>query len=76
MDLWGVRAEKYQALLHGDMGDTKWETLTPQAPYYLFTPQDLDLKGEYDNGWKVTEIFGTGNPNLDAGKRYSLGVRE
>jgi predicted helicase len=37
-------------------------------------PQDMDLQGEYEQGWKVTEIFGTGNPNADAGKRYSLGI--
>jgi len=56
-DLWGVRAEKYRALLDGNLGNTEWETLTPQAPFYLFVPQNIDLKNEYEPGWKITEVM-------------------
>lgn len=55
-DLWGKRESKYAALLAEDMSVTEWETLTPSAPFYLFTPQDLDLRGEYEQAWKVTDI--------------------
>jgi predicted helicase len=56
-DLWGVRAVKYRILEENNLANTTWETLTPSTPYYLFTPQNLDLNGEYEPGWKATDIF-------------------
>ena len=29
-------------------------TLAPQAPLYLFVPQNVDFLAEYQQGWKVT----------------------
>jgi hypothetical protein len=56
-DLYGLRPDKYHALLESDLSSTTWQTLTPTAPFYLFVPQNLDLKGEYEQGWKVTEMM-------------------
>ncbi len=28
-----------------------------QAPFYLFKPQDIALKPEYEGGWKITDIL-------------------
>ena len=39
------------------MQTTPWRTLSPQAPFYLFVPQNVDLLEEYQQGWKVTDIF-------------------
>ena len=70
-NIWGVRniyeqdaqgeqrlaGGKYAWLWEHDLAATTWETLTPQAPFYLFVPQDMDLWEEYERGWKITDIF-------------------
>ena len=39
------------------MSTTPWQELQPHSPFYLFVPQDTDLRAEYDRGWPVNEIF-------------------
>ncbi len=56
-DLYGNRADKYQFLSDHDVLDTEWRLLEPQPPFYLFAPQDTRLLAEYEQGWKITEIF-------------------
>lgn len=56
-DLWGLRQSKYEWLFNNDLAAVAWQTLTPQAPFYLFVPQNVELREEYQAGWKVTEIF-------------------
>jgi hypothetical protein len=70
-DLWGVRevyeedaqgervlaGGKYQWLWRHDIKTTKWTQLEPQAPFYFFSPQDADLRDEYEQGWKITDAM-------------------
>ena len=56
-DLWGTRKEKYRALLEAEKDSMEWQELQPSPPFYLFIPQDEELREEYEQGWKVTEIF-------------------
>ncbi len=56
-DLYGTRVSKYIGLAENDLTTTHWQTLQPQAPHYLFIPQDTSLLTEYGNGWVVTDIF-------------------
>jgi hypothetical protein len=56
-DLWGLREAKYQALAELDVPSTPWRELQPYSPYYLFVPQDTDLRAEYERGWPVNDIF-------------------
>lgn len=56
-ELWGKRPDKYAALLAGDFTGVAWREVKPQDPFYLFSPQNLDLNAEYQAGWKVTDIF-------------------
>ena len=56
-DLWGTRQAKYRALLEAEKDGMEWTELKPSTPFYLFVPQDEELRGEYERGWKVTEIF-------------------
>ena len=56
-ELWGERKEKYQWLLENELTTTTWKELKPQTPFYLFMPQDGNLKKEYEAGWKITEIM-------------------
>lgn len=56
-ELWGKRERKYQHLLESDISNTEWKELHPATPHYLFIPHDEHLKMEYENGWRVSEIF-------------------
>jgi predicted helicase len=56
-DLWGVRKQKYHALLEADLKSVPWKALEPAKPFYLFIPQSDEMREEYEQGWKVTEIF-------------------
>ncbi len=56
-DLYGSRAHKYHALLETDVATTHWTDFTPEAPTYLFVPQNADLLPEYNECWSVPKIF-------------------
>jgi predicted helicase len=56
-DLWGLREGKYKSLFESDIATTDWMELSPSSPYYLFINRDETDLDEYENGWKVTEIF-------------------
>jgi predicted helicase len=56
-DLWGSRAEKYQWLFENHKGSTKWASLAPQGPFYLFKPLDTTGLATYQAAWKITDIF-------------------
>jgi len=75
-DLWGVREVyrqatsgqvtlndgKYAWLAAHNLADTQWTVLNPQAPFYLFSPQESSYFTEYNSGWSVADIF---RPNGD-----------
>lgn len=56
-DIWGSREEKYQFLDSASLDNVDWIELKPTAPNYFFAPKDFDLSTEYNQGWKVTDIF-------------------
>jgi len=40
-----------------DITSTDWAELRPNSPFYFFVPRDEELRPEYEQGWKVTEIM-------------------
>jgi hypothetical protein len=56
-DLWGTREEKYAFLNTHTLESTPWQDLQPQPPFYLFAPQNDALRREYEQGWRLTDIF-------------------
>jgi predicted helicase len=57
-DLWGAqRQSKYDWLDANQIHSTRWTTLAPATPHYLFIPQDTKRLKEYGRGWKVTEMI-------------------
>jgi len=56
-DLFGKRKSKYKQLLEENITQTDWKNLTPNTPNYLFIPQDQTMRAEYEQGWKITDIF-------------------
>ncbi|WP_099533575.1 type ISP restriction/modification enzyme [Limnothrix sp. PR1529] len=55
--LYGTRDSKYDWLQNHDVLSTNWQELKPQAPFYLLVPQNTDLLGEYEQGWKITDVM-------------------
>lgn len=56
-DLWGKREGKYKALWDNDLWTTEWDEVIPDKPFYLFVPQNVDLRTEYEQGWKINEAM-------------------
>ena len=56
-DLWGLRSGKYHFLGTEGIDTTVWAEIAPQAPLYLFVPQQTDLLVEYQQGWKLTDAM-------------------
>ena len=56
-NLWGLREQKYVGLSEITIGDLEWKKLNPEKPFSLFIPQNKDLLPEYNNGWKISELF-------------------
>jgi len=56
-DLWGNREEKYEWLGFNSIDKVHWSLVEPQLSFYLFRPQDLGLKTEYERGWKITDVM-------------------
>lgn len=84
-DLWGLReiyentsqgrqlvGGKYHWLAEHNVATTEWVQLDPQSPFYLFKPQDGDLKTEYERGWSITEIMPINGWGIATRKDYLL----
>lgn len=63
-DLWGLRDGKYKNLAEMGVDNTPWQELQPCPPFYLFVPQAVDLRAEYDTGWRLNEILPLGGVGL------------
>ena len=56
-DMYGNREEKYNTLSETDVQTIEWCELQPTSPYYLFVPQAIEQRTEYELGWEITDIF-------------------
>ncbi|MDE0405439.1 MAG: N-6 DNA methylase [Nitrospira sp.] len=56
-DLWGHRKGKYAAVLEAEIANIPWQELQPDSPFYLFVPQNKELREQYNKGWKISDIF-------------------
>lgn len=56
-DLWGSRKHKYRECFEQDFRGIDWRRLEPNSPYYLFSPQDQEIRAAYEQFWPVTDIF-------------------
>jgi len=55
--LWGKREDKYAALEEHDVSTIEWTEIEPEKPFSLFVPQDRGVFAEYQQGWKINEVF-------------------
>jgi predicted helicase len=56
-DVWGLRESKYHILSETDVNTTQWTELKPNSPFYFFVTRLEDYRSEYEQGWKVTDVF-------------------
>lgn len=55
--LWGERKAKYALLESHDLGSLEWTELQPTTPFYLFVPQNVNVRAEYERGWGSTDMM-------------------
>jgi hypothetical protein len=56
-EVYGERESKYEFLLANDVASVSWVTLKPQTPFYLFVPQDVSARDEYERCWQITKVM-------------------
>jgi hypothetical protein len=56
-DLWGKRIEKYRVTADATLKSLEMKPLDPVTPFYLLAPQDAVLRAEYQEGWRLTDVF-------------------
>jgi predicted helicase len=72
-ELWGTREERYAALAHAAPSKTNSAPVQPTTPFYLFVPVAKDLEAEFNSGWHLYDVFGTGNRDADNHESYGAG---
>jgi predicted helicase len=65
--LWGTRDKKYAYLNAESVHTTQFSELSPTSPFYLYVPQDTDLRYEYERYVSVTELFPVNNMGVTTG---------
>jgi len=56
-ELYGKRENKFKILNESKIQNIKWEKLVYSEPYYFFVPKDFRSSNEYENGFKVDDLF-------------------
>ena len=57
LDLFGLRKDKYQALLDNSIGSLSWNKIDCRAPEYFFITKDFDVLERYEQGFSVCDLF-------------------
>ncbi len=67
-EIYGKRKEKYDFLYQHTLDSIEWKELDPQEPFYLFIPQDDNLRVEYDKGYSIKDMFRISSVGVATGK--------
>ncbi len=68
--VWGSRQDKYRYLQEHDVTTVEWAELSPEAPFYLFIPQNKECKSEYEAGWKITDIMPVNSSCMNTARNF------
>jgi predicted helicase len=71
--LYGKREAKYEALNAGAIASLPWQQLEVKAPEYFFAVKDFKSILEYENGFKINELFPINNSGIQT-KRDAIFV--
>jgi type I restriction-modification system DNA methylase subunit len=58
-DLYGKKEEKFKLLNEKSINSVNWKIIEYSDPYYFFIPKDFSSKTEYENGFKIGDLFKT-----------------
>lgn len=56
-DFWGKRKIKYKTCLENSLKTVDFRELKPNSPFYLFVPQNQELRKQYEEFWGLKDIF-------------------
>ena len=56
-DLYGRRDDKYSFLKEHSLASIPWTELQPDAPNFFLVKKDFEVRGAYEVGFKVDELF-------------------
>lgn len=56
-DFWGLRKHKFDLCLQHSLSSISFTELKPNSPFYLFVPQDQQLRSQYEKFWSLKDIF-------------------
>ena len=56
-DFWGDRNSKLKLCLNNSIKTVEFSKLKPNSPFYLFVPQNQDLRAKYEKYWSIKKIF-------------------
>ncbi|MES2467596.1 MAG: type ISP restriction/modification enzyme [Verrucomicrobiota bacterium] len=65
-DLYGLRVEKYERIRSG--GTLHFQSVTPAAPFFLFTPQDESLRVEFEGAYGLPSVFSSTSVGIVTGR--------
>ena len=71
-DLYGLRQQKYDFLDEASLDNIGYVELTPQSPMYFFVPKNFGLQEEYDEGFKVDDLFSQNSMGVTTGRDKEL----
>ncbi|MDO6812327.1 N-6 DNA methylase [Tenacibaculum soleae] len=67
-DLFGKRDFKYSFLSENNLASIKWKTLETKEPNYFFINKNFKGEKQYNNGFKIDELFIKYNNGIETGK--------
>ena len=56
-DLFGLRDDKYEYLSSNNLTSVEFQRLDVSEPFYFFVPRRNDNRAEYENGFRIDELF-------------------
>lgn len=56
-EIFGKREYKFETLNKSDIEKIKWQKLNYSKPYFFFVPKDFQARSDYENGFKLEELF-------------------
>lgn len=73
-ELYGKRADKFEALDDNSLRTIKWNKLTYTEPYYFFVPKNFKNAKNYEDSFKISELFKNYNTGIQT-KRDKLTIQ-
>ncbi len=63
-DLFGKRETKNEFLNNNTLKSIVWNKLKPKSPYYFFVNKDFKGSKQYENGFKIDELFNVSSAGI------------